>query len=217
MQTLLSIVLLLILIAGVGASIYLLRNYVRKLKESWNGAHSPTKCTSKDALLYPAGAVEIGSSDMFKAILGKVYLINSNRDLDQKIFIQTSKDPVFELAELVFNNTRRTVLYDSFDPSEGRTSREYMGSTDIQLFEQYVHGGRILLDKFDDTLTELYRRKRLQQVREEGLKDVDYTYTKAREELKKLRDKSYTSKTDFDHFDNKMKELNEGKAINNDK
>lgn len=217
MPTLLSIVLLLILIAGVGASIYLLRNYVRKLKESWNGAHSPTKCTSKDALLYPAGAVEIGSSDMFKAILGKVYLINSNRDLDQKIFIQISKDPVFELAELVFNSTRRTMLYGSFTPSDGRTSREYMGSEDTQLFEQYVYGGRILLDRFDDVLAELYQQKRLQQVREEGLKDVDYTYTKAREELKKLRDKSYTSKTDFDHFDNKMKKLSEGKAINNDK
>lgn len=217
MSTLLSIVLLLILIAGVGSSIYLLRNYVRKLKASQNVRHSLNKHTSKDALLYPAGAVEIGSSDMFKAVLGKVYLTNSYSDLDQRLFIQTSKDPVFELAERIFDNKKRTELYDSFDPSKGRTSREYMGSEDTQLFEQYVHGGRILLDRFDDTLAELYRRKRLQQAREEGLKDVDYTYTKAREELKKLRDKSYTSKTDFDHFDNKLKELSEGKAINNDK
>ena len=217
MPTLLSIVLLLILIAGVGSSIYLLRNYVRKLKESPNVRHSLNKHTSRDALLYPAGAVEIGSSDMFKAVLDKTYLINSNRESDRNFFIYSSKDPVFELAERIFDNKKRTELYNSFNPSEGRTSREYMGTEDTQLFEQYVRGGRILLDRFDDTLAELYQRKRLQQAREEGLKTVDYTYTKAREELKKLRDKSYTSKTDFDHFDNKLKELSEGKAINNDK
>lgn len=214
MPTILSIVLLLILIAGFGSSIYLLRNYDRKRKETLTGNYSPT---SKDSLLYPAGAVELGSSDMFKAVLGKVQLTNSNSELNQRFFIQSSKDPVFALAELVFNSPRKTMLYGSFNPSDGRTSREYMGSEDTQLFEQYVRGGRILLDRFDDVLAELYQQKRLQQVREEGLKDVDYTYTKAREELKKLRDKSYTSKTDFDNFDNKMKEISEGKANNNDK
>lgn len=217
MSTLLSIVLLLILIAGVGSSIYLLRNYVRKLKASQNVRHSLNKHTSKDALLYPAGAVEIGSSDMFKAVLNKTYLVDSNRVSDQNLFIYSSKDPVFELAERIFDNKKRTELYNSFNPSKGRTSREYMGSEDTQLFEQYVRGGRILLDRFDDVLEELYQQKRLQQAREEGLKNVDYTYTKARQELKELRDKSYASKTDFDRFDNKMKELDEGKANNNDK
>lgn len=213
----LSIILLLFLIAGVGSSIYLLRNYAQRYRESLVDNYSPNKYTSKDSLLYPTRAVEIGCSDMFKAILGKVYFTGPNTETTKRLFIYSSDDPVIKLAELVFNNKRRTLLYNSFNPSEGRTSREYMGSENTQLFEQYVRGGRILLDRFDDSLAELDKQKRLQQSREEGLKDVDYTYTKAREELKKLRNKSYASKTDFDHFDNKMKELSEGKANNNDK
>lgn len=213
----LSIILLLFLIAGVGSSTYLLRNYAQRCRESLVDNYSPNKYTSRDSLWYPSGAVENGSSDMFKAILGKVYLTNSNTEVGQRVFIYSSGDPVTRLAELVFNSERRTMLYNSFNPAKGRTSRKYMGSENTQLFEQYVRGGRILLDRFDDVLAELHKQKEIQQAREEGLKDVDYTYTEAREELKRLRDKSYASKTDFDHFDNKMKELSEGKANNNDK
>lgn len=159
--------------------------------------------TVKSLYLQPKGAYENGRRDMLYAVYNTI-----GAGHIMKLAIGVGQNPVTYLAELMYKFPDQWIEpYAKFSLNSGRTNKMYMTASVGKEFEQYIVGGRELIDDLDKELARLREQNEVVEARKEALADSDRFHNLSRKELKNLQQREARANSELEAFEKQMKEI----------
>lgn len=164
----------------------------------------------------PTTAFEHGARDMLYAVYTTCVIKPTKASTNIFSFYAMTKKHVllnWIVDQMVDSDDSFMVekLYSKFDIKDGRTSEVYMSSTDSDEFNQYVLGGRYVIDEIDKRIAMRYAQREVAESRQDALEDSDRHHNNTREALKQLQNKAYKAQSELEQFEQQMKEIENGK------